>query len=250
MRCEEARTLLGAAVDDAVVDHEVQAARAHATTCQSCGEALADFRRLSRELKSVGHEAVPVTLEGRVRAALAAEGERAAPPSASLVRHPMLRHAAAVVLCCALSVLLTIVVMRQSGNEVRLEQDVVSAHVRSLLQESPFQVASGDPHSVRPWFNGRVDYAPAVKDLAADGFPLAGGRLDYIGGRRVSALVYKRRLHIISVFMWPSPGPEETASRTFQLNGYNVVAWSRAGLTWWAVSDVGAAELLQLQGLL
>ena len=78
----------------------------------------------------MGREAVPVTLEGRVRAALAAEDERAAPPIASLVRHPMLRHAAALALCCALSVLLTIVVVRQSGNEVRLEQDVVSAHVR------------------------------------------------------------------------------------------------------------------------
>ncbi len=250
MQCDEAQALLGAAVDDAVADQDVQAARAHATACASCGEALADFRRLSRQLKSIGREAVPATLEGRVRAALAAEGERDAPPVASLWRHPMLRHAAVLVLCCALSVLLTIVVMRQSGNEVRLEQDVVSAHVRSLLQDTPFQVASGDPHSVRPWFNGRVDYAPAVKDLAADGFPLAGGRLDYVGSRRVSALVYKRRLHVISVFMWPSPGPEEAAPRGFQLNGYNVVAWSRAGLTWWAVSDVGAAELQQLQALL
>lgn len=250
MRCEEAQARLGAVVDDAVVDQEVQAARAHATTCQSCGEALADFRRLSRELKSVGREAVPATLEGRVRAALAADGDRIAPPVASLSRHPMLRHAAVLVLCCALSVLLTIVVMRQSGNEIRLEQDVVSAHVRSLLQDTPFQVASGDPHSVRPWFNGRVDYAPAVKDLAAEGFPLVGGRLDYVGGRRVSALVYKRRLHVISVFMWPSPGPDEAASRAFQLNGYNVIAWNRAGLTWWAVSDLGAAELQQLQGLL
>jgi anti-sigma factor RsiW len=250
MRCEEAQDLLGAVIDDAVADPEVQAARAHASACASCGEALADFRRLSRDLKSIGREVVPSALEGRVRAALAIETDRPMPTIAALRQHPLLRHAAVLVLACILSALVTFAVMRQAGNDAKLEQDVISAHVRSLLQDSPFQVASGDPHSVRPWFNGRVDYAPAVKDLTAEGFPLAGGRLDYVGGRRVSALVYKRRLHFISVFMWPSTGPEETAPRSFQVNGYNLIAWSHAGLTWWAVSDIGAAELQQLQSLL
>jgi anti-sigma factor RsiW len=250
MQCDEAQELIGAVVDDTSADQKIEAARAHASTCASCGEALADFRRLSRELRGMGREAVPASLEERVRATLRAETGQA-PTMAALRHHPLLRQAAVLVLACVLSALLTFaVVMRQSGQEVRLEQDVVSAHIRSLLQDSPFQVASSDPHSVRPWFNGRVDYAPAVKDLATEGYPLAGGRLDYVGGRRVGALVYKRRLHLISVFLWPSPGPDESAPRTLQINGYNVVTWNRAGLTWWAVSDLGAAELLQLQSLL
>jgi anti-sigma factor RsiW len=250
MQCEEAQDLLGAVIDDDTADQRVQAARAHAGSCASCGEALADFRRLSRELRSVGREGVPATLEARVRAALATEADHSWPVIGVLHRHPLVRQVAALVLCCVLSVLITFTVMRQSGKELRLEQDVVSAHVRSLLQESPFQVASGDPHSVRPWFNGRVDYAPAVKDLGAEGFPLLGGRLDYVGGRRVSALVYKRRLHFVSVFMWPSAGPEETAPALFQISGYNLIAWSRAGLSYWAISDLNATELQQLQSLL
>jgi len=111
-------------------------------------------------------------------------------------------------------------------------------------------VASSDAHTVKPWFAGRIDFSPEVKDLAADGFPLLGGRLDFVGGRRVGAVVYKRRLHTINVFMWPSAGPGDAAPRLVARNGYNLLAWSRGGVDYWAVSDLSAGDLRQLQNLL
>ena len=127
---------------------------------------------------------------------------------------------------------------------------MLSAHVRSLLQDTPVQIASSDRHTVKPWFTGRVDFAPDVKDLAAEGFPLVGARLDYVDGRRVGALVYKRRLHTINVFMWPSASREDTAPRLVVRNGYNALTWSRNGITQWAISDLNAGELRELQSLL
>src|SRR6476469_7321517 len=128
-----------------------------------------------------------------------------------------------------LSVLVTWVAVTSMDRANGLQQEIVTAHIRSLLQDSPIQVASSDAHTVKPWFAGRIDFSPEVKDLAADGFPLLGGRLDFVGGRRVGAVVYKRRLHTINVFMWPSAGPGDAAPRLVVRNGYNLLAWSRGG---------------------
>jgi hypothetical protein len=103
-------------------------------------------------------------------------------------------------------------------------------------------VASSDAHNVKPWFAGRVDFAPDVKDLTVEGFPLLGGRLDYVGERRVGALVYQRRLHIVNVFMWPAPSLDDVAPKLTTKNGYNLLAWSKSGITYWAISDLDALE--------
>jgi hypothetical protein len=113
---------------------------------------------------------------------------------------------------CALSVFLTWSFMTSTGQANRLEQELLTAHFRSLLHDSPIQVASSDAHNVKPWFAGRVDFAPDVKDLTVEGFPLLGGRLDYVGERRVGALVYRRRLHIVNVFMWTCAEPRRCSA--------------------------------------
>jgi anti-sigma factor RsiW len=130
-----------------------------------------------------------------------------------------------------------------------LARDVLAAHVRALMQDNAVQIASLDTHTVKPWFAGRLEFAPAVKDLSAEGFALAGGRLDYVGGRRVAALVYRRRLHQVSVFVWPADGDAVTPSAA-RLDGYNLVSWQRGGMTFWAVSDLNEGELRELQSLL
>ena len=131
-----------------------------------------------------------------------------------------------------------------------MEREILTAHVRSLVQDRPIQIASSDGHTVKPWFNGRIDFAPTVRDLTFAGFPLLGARVEIVDGRRVAALVYKRRDHIINVFMWPTAEAEVPGARHTNIKGYNALRWNAAGTTYWAVSDLNAGEMGDLQKLL
>jgi len=127
-------------------------------------------------------------------------------------------------------------------------QGVLSDHIRSLMGEHLLDVPSTDQHTVKPWFNGKLDFSPEVKDFAAEGFPLVGGRLDYLMNRNVAALVYRRRQHVINLFTWPSDSPAVVEDH-FSRNGYNVVRWTHGGMTYWAVSDLNLNELEQFRDL-
>jgi anti-sigma factor RsiW len=124
-------------------------------------------------------------------------------------------------------------------------REVLDAHVRSLMPGAHLNdVASSDQHTVKPWFAGRLDFSPPVRDAAAQGFPLMGGRVDYLGGRPVAALTYQRRLHVINLFAWPAPeASAEERPKASSLRGYSMVRWTQAGMRHWAISDVNAAEL-------
>jgi anti-sigma factor RsiW len=125
-----------------------------------------------------------------------------------------------------------------------LTQELVANHVRSqMLASHRFDVASSDPHTVKPWFEGKLDFSPPVKDLVANGFPLIGGRLDYLHGRAVAALVYQRRKHSINLFIWPFTPGSEVATGTVTRQGYQLVQWTQSGMTFCAVSDLNAREL-------
>jgi anti-sigma factor RsiW len=254
MQCERVRELLSPYLDGELSAEERRSVAAHVEGCRTCSAQENDFRRISRTLAETGREPAPKALAARVRANLAREGHTPviAPRVASALpmRRGLLRQAAVIAAACVLSALVTWWTTSTLGQQQRLEQDVLTAHVRSLLQDSPIQVASSDAHTVKPWFAGRVDFSPEVKDLAGEGFPLIGGRLDYVGGRRVGAIVYKRRLHIVNVFMWPSASPIDTAPRLTTRKGYNLLTWSRGAVDYWAVSDLNAGDLAQLQALL
>ncbi|HEY2029594.1 MAG TPA: hypothetical protein VGH20_10315 [Myxococcales bacterium] len=133
------------------------------------------------------------------------------------------------------------------GAAAGFEQEVVASHVRSLMAEHLQDVASSDRHTVKPWFEGRLDFAPDVRDFAPD-FPLVGGRLDYLGTRAVAALVYKRNGHVINLFEWPADGVA-SPPRLRTLRGYQLFSWRKDGFAFWAVSDLNAAELQQFAQL-
>jgi anti-sigma factor RsiW len=151
-------------------------------------------------------------------------------------------------LAATIAVMLGLVFLNQRGMFDRsrsnaLAQEVISSHVRSLLATHLLDVPSTDQHTVKPWFDGKLKFAPPVHDFADHGFRLTGGRLDYFNGREVAALVYQRRLHVINLFIWPSESGRNTAAESFTKDGYNVSHWDRNGFAFWAVSDVNAEDL-------
>lgn len=253
MHCDVARDLLGAYTDGELSGAERQAIADHLQTCSACAAAVADLRLFSQEIIAA-RETAPATLALRVRMALAdaaADADRIAMPTARRVVMPVGRQAAFLAAACLVSSLLTWSVLTWSQMAPRVEADIVSAHIRSLLQDSPFQVASSDSHTVKPWFTGRLDFSPEVRDFATQGFPLVGGRVDYIDGRRVGAIVYRRNLHVVNVFMWPAAEAAVPAPiRRDVQKGYNILNWTKSGVTYWAISDTNIEELSQLQSLL
>ena len=248
MQCDEAQQLISAGIDGEISDASAEKLREHTEGCVSCTGVQADFRRISQQLKSAGREVLPSRLEPRVRQAIARAARESYVPA--LTRKPWLRQLAAMAAVCLIAVFGTWTFTRQYDGQMRTEHDVLAAHMRALLQDSPIQVASSDTHTVKPWFNGRVEFSPDVKDFAAEGFPLVGGRLDYIGGKRVAVLVYRHRLHVIDVFVWPAATPEDVAPRLTSTDGYNLLTWSHGGLTYWAASDLNGTELQQFKALL
>jgi anti-sigma factor RsiW len=153
----------------------------------------------------------------------------------------------------ALSALLAwngVMLHASTSPDERLAGEVASAHVRSLLMESHLNdVVSTDQHTVKPWFQGKLNFAPNVVDLQDAGFTLAGGRLDYVNGRPVAAVTYRHRLHVVNVFEWPAAGAEVRPALRSR-DGYSIVSWSHGGLEYWAISDTAGADLLQLATLL
>jgi anti-sigma factor RsiW len=248
MHCKDAEEVLSALLDGEDAGERQQAAAEHIAGCPHCTALANDYRRIGASLRTAAYAPAPPGLEAKVHTQLAAEA-KAARSTWRLDARRWMQQAAALVLVAGISALTTWHLTRSAADQRRLERDVLAAHVRSLLQDSTIQVASSEGHVVRPWFNGRVEFAPGVKNLSAQNFALLGGRVDWVDGKRVATLVYKRRLHIINVFLWPSEGSADAAPRAIGFKGYNAVSWASGGMTYWAVSDLNAKELAEFQSL-
>ena len=187
----------------------------------------------------------PDALRERIRASIAAEsfGQASAlRPRPRPAWWSWIGAAGAAAAAAALS--WNVALMQVAGGaEQELARDVTAAHVRSLMLASHLNdVASTDQHTVKPWFEGKIDFAPRVEELASCGFPLIGGRLDYLDGRPVAAMTYRRRLHVVNLFEWPVRQPLRDL-QVMSLDGYSIARWSANGLQYWAVSDVADADI-------
>jgi anti-sigma factor RsiW len=249
--CTEMRGLVGAAVDGELDPPRREALERHLQGCPSCRAVHEAQSALSAAVRaSADRFTASEALRARVRTALA---EAAAPTPTSERRRrsfwTWLGAGSALAGAAMLAASLALFLVVPSARD-RLDEDLVAAHVRSLMAEHPTDVLSSDRHTVKPWFNGRLDVSPPVADLAAEGYPLIGGRLDYVDQRRVAALVYKHRQHVINVFVWAEPGVEVSPPRLTERQGYQLLHWTEPGLTLWAVSDLNPTELEDFQRLL
>jgi len=136
------------------------------------------------------------------------------------------------------------------GEQDLIAEEIVASHIRSMQPGHLYDVESTDQHTVKPWFDGKLDFAPPVINLADQGFPLIGGRLDYVGHRNVAALVYQRQKHFINVFVWPEDSKPAKTPEVQTIQGYNLVFWSHNGMYFCAASDLNLAELRQFAQLL
>jgi len=240
---------------DLAVDLEVQR---HIDECPRCASEYAALRAMRTRLKDEAFRfEAPAALKERIRRALpAAPSSRTASPRANAYpsrRGTWTPRAIRFAVPMAIGAVLALAIAPRTigpSLDQRLAGEVVASHVRSLMAAHLMDVASTDQHTVKPWFNGKLDFSPPVNDFAKDGFPLVGGRLDYIDGRQVAALVYQHGKHVINVFMWPSAGAATSAERVETEHGYNVEQPIVAGMNCWVVSDLNQQELDKFAGLL
>jgi anti-sigma factor RsiW len=213
----------------------------HLAECAPCTARLAREQSLrARFQESRLRAPAPPHLRERIQNAL--EETRSTPAAGP---RPAVRRALwAVGAAAALVVMVKLVTLAPAPSpEMLLAQQVRDGHVRSLMANHLKDVESTDQHTVKPWFAGRLDYSPWVANLADDGFPLQGGRLDYIDNRPVAALIYKRREHVINLFVWPAPAGSTSAPRVAREHNFQMLHWSAGGMTFWAISDLNAVEL-------
>jgi anti-sigma factor RsiW len=283
--CNDVENLLEAALDGELPAVQAELVAEHLRTCPRCVASERERRSISHAVRmTLPHYQAPAELLARVRADIAAAAQDSQPARYSAM--PFARSAphggkgSAFAYAASLVAVATLgwianeefhsraavpvasvgspTVSAGASNRLdalssadRVSNDVVTAHVRSLLPGHLTDVASTDQHTVKPWFSGKLDYSPLVANLDSAGFPLVGGRLDYVGRRPVAALVYKRRQHVINVFLWPSV-PESDGPRTeheLVFNGYTMRCWAQNGMTYCAVSDVARADLTILERL-
>jgi anti-sigma factor RsiW len=248
MNCNETRLLI-----DADIDGELDLVRhleltAHLSVCAECSSYAGQARARGSALRnSLPRFAAPPQLAGRIRAVLPAEGasvQAAGPTPRRSSLYWSIWGVTGVAASLAFALLIGFAWGNARARANLLIDEAVNDHVRSLQADHLMDVASTDQHTVKPWFAGKLDFAPPVVDLVAEGFPLAGGRLEHIDGHLAAALVFHRRQHAINLFIWPANTSVIPVRHTGS-KGYNIESWSQSGLNFLAVSEIPVAELNQ-----
>jgi anti-sigma factor RsiW len=237
MTCRDVKPLLNAHSDSEIDPVTRTIVDGHIAACRSCSAELMQLETIRGLIRrEVAHEA-PLHLRDEIRLALRGveyidRGERN-------VEWKRWRGVAAILALVAAGA--SSFIMRTRDRETFIAREILSAHQRALIAH-PIDIVSSDQHTVKPWFNGKIPYSPPVADLAMEGYPLAGGRLDYIGAHPTVSLVYQRRKHLIDVFVWPA-AEDQLPPRQFSRDGYNEISWEKNDFVFTAVSDLNVQEL-------
>ena len=253
MNCDDSRIYLPAYLDEELGIAESLRVQKHLTECGDCRQAQDEQLTLRSALRDSDLYAHPSAdfskrIEAAVRGAAKAEARSQRPWWFESLRVESFRWLAAAATLVIVTTIGALAVMNslRSSHEQLIASAVLAGHIRSLQAGHLIDVPSSDRHTVKPWFQGRLDFSPPVPDLSELGWTLVGGRLDYVDGRPVAVLVYQRRMHNINVFLWPNHGSAEDAIKQEDAQGYQILHWNGAETTYWVVSDLNNAELLEL----
>ncbi len=243
MSCAEMRPLI-----EGYFDHELDLVRSleiekHVESCTACAEHLKHLQGLNLTLHAARlHEAAPERLR-RWAESLGEPRAKRVP-----VFHWDMFHqwgTLGVAAFAGAALWIGVPLAERTVSERQVADEIVSAHVRSLMAGHLTDVASTHQHTVKPWFSGKVDFAPFVRDFDEFGFALKGGRLEYVSQRPAAALVYQHHQHIVNLILWPAAAARDRSSETLTRRGYNLVHWIRSGMTYWAISDLNSRDLQQ-----
>jgi mycothiol system anti-sigma-R factor len=256
MNCEEVKNLMDGYLDGELDPVTNQKIEEHLRACHNCEQA---YKAQGSVLRAISNGApyykAPAELRERIRASLQEEiakeprrnvaedapaGQRRTIPSA--ISWSWLALAAAIIFA-AIIAFNVMPRLQRPGSDQFLATQLIASHARSLLANHLTDVASTDQHTVKPWLDAKLDFAPPVVDLSSEGFPLIGGRLDYLDNRPVAALVYQRRKHFINLFVWPAASDAAKAPKTMTRQGYQLLHWTDSDFNYWAVSDVNVDDL-------
>jgi anti-sigma factor RsiW len=262
MNCEEATRLMDGYLDGELDPITSQTIEQHLRECRNCDQAYKTHDSLIRAIgNATPYYKAPAGLRERIQSSLRDEiaqqptrngGRDAQPqlprrqpqPGAILWGTPwnLLSLAAAIIFAAIIAVTL-VPRWQRPGADQFLATQLIASHVRSLMANHLTDVASSDQHTVKPWLDTKVDFAPPVVDLSSEGFPLLGGRLDYLDQRPVVALIYQRRKHFINLFVWPAKSNAKRATEAISRQGYQLLHWADSDFNYWAVSDVNNNDL-------
>jgi anti-sigma factor RsiW len=252
VNCDDSRTYLPAYLDDELDIAESLRIQKHLVECRDCRQAQDEQLVLRAALRDPDLRAHPsAEFSKRIEAAVrrAAKEEARSQRSSRFEFLPLESFrwapAAAVLLIVTTIGAFLLTNNLRSSHQQLIASAVLASHIRSLQPNHLIDVPSSDRHTVKPWFQGRLDFSPPVPDLSELGWILLGGRLDYVDGRPVAALVYQRRMHNINVFLWPNHGSADDAIRQKEVQGYQILHWNGAEMAYWVVSDMNNTELLE-----
>lgn len=245
MDCSKSLNLMSAYIDDELDSSIAIVLATHLANCSACDNAYERMLNLRTTIKQHTHRHVAPT---RLRHRIQADIDNRAHPGRKLAKLPWawINLGAAGACSLALAVTLALYLEQPSAAE-QLNQEIIASHYRSLMASHLTDVALSDQQSIKPWFAGKLDFSPPVHELAQQGFPLIGGRLDYLNQRPVAALAYRHNEHLLNLFVWPERATRDTPPQITSMQGYQLMHWARAGMNYWVVSDMHTRKLMEFQ---